>query len=229
MVTEDALKDYFERSRKWERDAYIDVLRSRRIWRLLALTTSALAIAGVGAVAALAPLKSVEPFVIRVDNSTGIVETMSALTDAPGKYDEAISRHFLHTYLRAREGFLFDEAKHNFRVVSLMSSSAEQERFGTEYSGNNPDSPQNRYGRHSVVEVAIKSVSFIADTAGQGSIAQVRYLRTERRDKAVQTSHWIATVSFQYVGSQFSSNDRLVNPLGFIVTEYRTAEEGASN
>ena len=46
-----------------------------------------LAVASVGAVAALAPLKTVEPFVIRVDSATGIVDTVSALRATARRYN----------------------------------------------------------------------------------------------------------------------------------------------
>ncbi|NSM55939.1 VirB8/TrbF family protein, partial [Serratia marcescens] len=86
-------------------------------------------VASVGAVAALAPLKTVEPFVIRVDNATGIVETVSALSSTSSRYDEAVTKYFLGRYVRAREGYSYPEAETNFRTISLLSGQGEQARF----------------------------------------------------------------------------------------------------
>lgn len=217
---ESTLKEYFERSRKWEQDGYISALRSARFWRVFALLSSLVSLASVLTISTLLPLKTVEPFLIRVDNSTGIVETMSALKDSPNTYDEAIGRYFIGRYVRSREGFIFDEAAHNYRVVSLMSDADEQDEFARFYNASNPRSPQNLYGRRISVEIKFRSISFINE-----NVAQVRYVREEKIEQSVTRTSWIATMTFQFVTTNISTNDRLVNPLGFIVTEYRTAEE----
>ena len=85
MVRQDDLKTYFEKARRWEQDLLLSAHRSRRVAWVIAAGACALAVASVGAVAALAPLKTVEPFVIRVDNATGIVETVSALTSTSSR------------------------------------------------------------------------------------------------------------------------------------------------
>lgn len=218
---EATLKEYFERSRKWEQDAYITALRSARVWRTVGLLSLGVSLASVLAIVALLPLKTVEPFVVRVDNATGIVETMSALKDAPNTYEEAVGRYFLGKYVQAREGFLFDERAHNYRVVALMSDAEEQGEFARFYNASNPQSPQNQYGRRISVEIKIRSISFIGES---GNVAQVQYIREEKVEQNITRTEWIATMTFQFVTSQISANDRLINPLGFVVTEYRTAE-----
>lgn len=108
----------------------------------VAAAASTLAFVSIGAVTALTPLKTVEPFVIRVDNATGIVDVVSTLKDEPQSYDEAIAKYFLGQYVRAREGYSFVEAPANFRTVSLLSTQAERARFSSLYRGSNPESPQ---------------------------------------------------------------------------------------
>jgi type IV secretion system protein VirB8 len=66
MVRQDDLKTYFENARRWEQDLLLSAHRSRRVAWVIAAGACALAVASVGAVAALAPLKTVEPFVIIV-------------------------------------------------------------------------------------------------------------------------------------------------------------------
>ncbi|MET3560495.1 type IV secretion system protein VirB8 [Bartonella japonica] len=183
---------------------------------LFGLMTIALALA----VVALTPLKTVEPFVIRVDNSTGIVDTVSALKDAPNDYDEAITRYFSSQYVRAREGFQASEAQNNFRLISLLSSPAEQNRFAKWYGGNNPESPQNIY-QNKTATVTVKSISFLSK-----DLIQVRYYKTIRELNGQETiSHWVSILNFSYINAQISTEDRLINPLGFQVSEYRSDPE----
>ena len=148
MVETAELKVYFERARLWEQDLLAQSQRSRRLAWTVAAVASTLAIAAVGAVAALSPLKTVEPFVIRVDNATGIVDAVSALRDEPASYGEAVTRYFLGKYVRAREGFARAEAELNFHTVSLLSDAAEQQRFAAFFRGSNAESPQVRLRPH---------------------------------------------------------------------------------
>src|SRR4051812_18284661 len=94
MVEAGDLKSYFANARTWEQDRLLAADRSRRIAWVTAGVASLLAVVSVGAVAALTPLKTVEPFVIRVDSATGIVDVVNAFDNAREIYDEAVTRYF---------------------------------------------------------------------------------------------------------------------------------------
>src|SRR3954467_4884333 len=130
------------------------------------------------------------------------------------------ARYFAVRYVRAREGFQFAEAKDNFQEVSLLSAAPEQQRFAAVYRGPNPESPQQLYGRSAVARITIKSISAI-----NKNVVSVRYLREVRRGEEVKATHWISTLTYAYAKSPASMGDRLVNPLGFTVSEYRSDPE----
>lgn len=221
MVETGDLKAYFERARLWEQDLLSHAQRSKRLAWAVAGVASVLAIAAVGAVAALSPLKTVEPFVVRVDNATGIVDAVSALRDGPTTYGDAVTRYFLGKYVRAREGYARAEAETNFRTVSLLSDGPEQGRFAAFFKGSNAESPQVAYGRAGVAEVRIKTISLLGPNLGS-----VRFLRETRRGDEVKTSHWIATITFEVrPDASIATSDRLVNPVGFLVSEYHADPE----
>lgn len=220
MIPKDDLKSYFDKARRFDQDRVIQVERSARIAWTVAIVASVLACASVFAVAGLTPLKTVEPFVVRVDNSTGIVDVVSALTAAADSYDEAVTKYFAAKYVRAREGYVWSEAEENFRTIALLSTQPEQARFATLYRGSNPDSPQNTYGRGATARINIVSISLI-----NPKVVSVRYMRTVTRGEEARTTHWVASLTFSYVNAPMSSTDRLVNPLGFAVSEYRADPE----
>ncbi len=220
MVTTDSLKEYFDKARRFDQDRMVSAERSKRLAWFVASVASVLACVSVAAVAALTPLKTVEPFVIRVDNSTGIVDVVSAMASSAGSYDEEVTKYFAARYVRAREGYVSSEAEENFRIASLMSNAAEQQRFAAAYRGGNPESPQNVYGRSATSRIAIKSISQI-----NSNVVSVRYTRTITRGEDVRTTHWVATITYSYANALISSSDRLVNPLGFVVSEYRADPE----
>src|SRR3546814_2704234 len=70
-IPKDELKAYFEEAASWERDKLAAAERSKKLAWVVAGVAGALATAGVVAVAALTPLKTVEPYVITVDRNTG--------------------------------------------------------------------------------------------------------------------------------------------------------------
>ncbi|MGH6970945.1 MAG: VirB8/TrbF family protein, partial [Caulobacteraceae bacterium] len=89
MKAEADLKGYFAEAKSWNADQIRSAERSRRLAWGVAACAGIVATVAVGAVAALAPLKSVEPFVVRVDRSTGAVDVMTALrSEKPLTYDE---------------------------------------------------------------------------------------------------------------------------------------------
>ena len=224
MVEAGELKAYFDRARLWEQDLLSSAQRSKRLAWTVAAVSCGLTIVSVGAVAALAPLKTVEPFVIRVDNATGIVDVVSALREGPASYGEAVTRYFLGKYVRAREGYARPEAEANFRTVSLLSDGPEQARFAAYFRGSNPDSPQVAHGRSGTAEVRIKTISLLGP-----NLASVRFLRETRKGEETRTTHWIATITFEVrPDAKVSTSDRLVNPIGFLVSEYRADPGGAA-
>lgn len=221
-VRSDDLDRYFREARRWDEDRLASALRSRRLAWAVAGIAGGLCIAAVGAVALLAPLKTVEPFVVRVDRASGAVDVMRGLSDDPGpvRYEEAISKYFLAQYVRSREGYLDPAAEDAFRVVALMSTPSEQRRWADLYRGSNPESPQNLYGADGEAAVSVRAISFIGD-----DVANVRFRRTVRMAQQTLETDWIATLAFTYTRAPMSEADRLRNPLGFQVVSYRADPE----
>jgi type IV secretion system protein VirB8 len=208
---------YLQETRTWETDKLRESEKSRRVaWRI-ASVASATTLAMSVAIAAMLPLKTVEPYVIRVDNSTGIVDVVEALTDGKTNYDEAMNKYFTQWYVRYREGYSKDLAENYYNNVGLMSSSQEQQKYFQFFNPKNPQSPLNIYGPYAKVKIRIKSTSFISPT-----VALVRYTKEiERGLDRPQVSHWAATLSFKYTKAPMAEKDREINPLGFQVMEYR--------
>lgn len=222
MIMDEAeLKQYFKEARSFDYDLRVRSDRSCRLAWIFAGISSVLAIAACSAVAMLVPLKTVEPFVIRVDSATGVPEVMTALSDGKEHYEEAVSKYFLARYVRAREGYSFAMREAIFREVQLLSSRQEQVEFGTYYNASNSGSPQFIHGKHGTADIAIRSIAFIGD-----NLAQVRFSKmVTERDQRIRTL-WVSTVHFKFRSDAIiSDKDRLINPLGFVVTGYRSDPE----
>jgi type IV secretion system protein VirB8 len=215
------LDAYFREAKSWDQDRLASALRSRRFAWIIAGVASTVAFGACAAVAALAPLKSVTPFVVRVNDTTGSVEVMSALSgDKPTSYDEAVDKYFLAQYVRAREGWIAPAAEENFRFVATLSTPEEQERWAAIYRPTNTASPQTLWGDAGVADIAVRNIAFVNDR-----VANIRFHRTVRLPTEVAETDWIATVTFTYTAAPMAEADRLRNPLGFQVEGYRVDPE----
>jgi type IV secretion system protein VirB8 len=217
-VTPKDLEAYFERSRTYDGERVRAAARLQKVAWSITGVSSAAAIASLTAVIGMLPLRTVEVHVFRVDTATGVVDLVSPLKGTQ-TYDEAITKYWSAHYVRMREGFMLDEAPHAFRTVTLMSGEREQQRFAEFYGPRNPQSPQILY-RDGRAIVTIKSITFPTRT-----LALVRFARTVTRGGQKSESHGVATLGFEYVAAPMAESDRSINPLGFIVNEYRLDPE----
>ena len=170
-----------------------------------------------------APLKSVEPYVIRVDRQTGGVDVVTRLSNTRGiTADEAVNKYFLSDYVRQREAWNPAAAQEMQRRVMALSIPQEQEKFAASRRPTNPNAPVAIYQGGEVVSAAVKNITFI-----NNRVAQVRFVRTVMRpgNAPDETSHWTATINFKYVDRPTTEAGRLDNPLGFQVVSYRADPE----
>lgn len=217
VTDSDDLKAYFAEAASWDHDRLIASNRSRRLAWIVASVASGLAITGVVAVAMLAPLKTVAPYVITVDKATGASEITSPMSrDTPATYNEAVTKYFLADYVRNREGWIPQARQEFFEGVLAMSSRDEQARWTAFYAKDNPKSPQSVFTDLDTVFIAIKSVTFVSK-----NVAQVRFTKTLQRGGSSTDTPAIATVTFDTTDTPTTEQQRFKNPLGLEVQSYR--------
>ena len=214
-------KTHIAMARTFDQERSLAAERSKRLaWTVAGASCALSSVLGLS-LALMGQLKTVEPYVVQVEKGTGVVEVVSAIR-GPQTYDEAVTRSFLRQYVQGREGYVQVEREVNFRTVMVMSAEAEGNRFAAIYRGSNPGSPQVVYGDQAMARVAVRSMTPLADKT-----FQVRFVRTVTRGQQVERQNWLATVTFQFIQSPMSDADRLINPLGFQVLEYRLDPEAS--
>lgn len=215
---------YFSEASSWDRDRALEAGRQKRVAYLAGAGGIAL---GVIALAwhITSPLKSVEPYVIRVNQTTGEVDVVSAVKNTKEiTGNEAVSKYFLSQYVRQRESWVAAAATEMFDAAAAMSTPAEQQKMAAERRPENPNSPVNRFRSGETVGVIVRQVTFVNDR-----VAIVRFTRSVRSLGVAgdQLSSWAATINFKYVEKPETEADRLRNPLGFQVISYRADPEVA--
>lgn len=222
IKTKSDLDKYFADAKDWDFDRAREANKQKRIAYLVGAGGVAFGLAMLAWHVA-APLRSVEPYVIRVDRQTGGVDVVTRLTNTRDiTVDETVNKFFLSEYVREREGWVPAASREMYRRVVALSVPQEQEKFAGLRRQTNPNAPMNAYKGGEIVSATARNITFI-----NPRVAQVRFIRTVIRPGNVptETSNWIATINFKYVDRPTTEAGRLDNPLGFQVVSYRADPE----
>ena len=220
MNSEQALESYFREAASWDADRTAQAVRhARNAWYVAWAGWLCAGMSGASLLL-LMPLKRVEPFVVRVDNSTGIVDVVPAYT-GQGALDEAVTRYFLVHYITVCERFNFATAESDYEECGAFHSARRNQAWYALWSPTNPASPLNVHKDGSSVRVQVESVSFFRRASGVADLAQVRYLKAQRQAQGEdeRASHWIATIQYAYVAPAVDPKVRRWNPLGFKIID----------
>ena len=226
MITAPASLEYFHEARSWDADRAAQFRRSARTAWWAAGAGWLCAVASALALAMLMPLKRVEPFVVRVDNSTGIVDVVPVYAGRATP-EEAVTRYFLMHYLTVCERFNFATAESDYEECSAFHSAQRNQAWFALWAATNPASPLNVHRDGSTVRVQVNSVSFFTRASGLSDLAQVRYVRAARQGTGSEESstHWIASVQYAYADPAKDPKTRRWNPLGFKIVDFRSEPE----
>ena len=177
----------------------------------------------VAAIVGLTPLKEVQPFLVRVDNNTGVTDLVTTLKTKEETYGEVMDKYWLSQYVKYREGYNWYTVQSTYDASMLLSSPAIQgeiSKFMTSAAA-----PYKIFGDSTTIDVKILAVTWVGNTA------QVRFERTIKKVNPTETDkpivqRMIATIGYHYFNSPQKEADRLVNPLGLQVLSYRVDQEG---
>lgn len=221
-----------EANRAWELDRALMLQRSeRRGWivggiGILVAVLSALAVLAHGA------LHQVVGIPIVVDKTTGettIQQRLSVETIPPM---EALDKHNLSVFVRAREGYSWWFLQRDFDQVSRMAIPTVFADYNRQFEGQ--EALQKKLAgaeewRINVIGVRLAPSGRRAN-AGIASISYEKVVHlTDRNIPDVTTRH-VASVVYEYQPKVLAKEkDRNENPLGFVVTAYRSDPEIASS
>jgi type IV secretion system protein VirB8 len=218
------LAEYFREAMTWDADRLAQAQRSSRLaWRVAGAGWIC-AVATAFCLVVLVPLKRVDPFVVRVDSSTGIVDVVPVYTGKAG-LEQTVTRYFLTHYVSVCERFNFATAESDYEECGAFHAAQRNQAWYALWNPNNPASPLNVHKDGSTVRVQVEAVSFFQRASGVADLAQVRYLKAERQGAGADehVTHWIATIQYVYAAPSKDPRVRRWNPLGFKVVEL-TAE-----
>ncbi|EAH8734359.1 type IV secretion system protein [Campylobacter coli] len=195
---------------------------NKRAW-LIAFVSIFIAIISIVAVVLLTPLKTIEPYVIRVDNTTGMVDILTMLDEKEISSNEALDKYFISQYVKAREGYYYELLNQDYLLTQLMSSEKVANEYRAWYEGENARDQILKNSNE--VNVQILSIVLGNSNGIKTSTIRAKIITKNLNTRGLSESTKVITLSYDYILAKASEENRILNPLGFKVTNYRIDEE----
>lgn len=227
-ATGNAIDNAIPANRSWELDRTLLLQRSeRRAW-LTATAGMALGLIGMAAVFVQGPLRRIVEIPIVVDRVTGEATIQQRLSVETIPALEALDKHNLATFVRAREGYSWMFLQRDFEQVARMAVPAVFAGYNRQFEGDS--ALQKKLGASEEWRIQVVGVRLSAagrsGNRGEATVTYDKIVRlTDRNLPEVSTRH-VASIVFEYQPQVLAKErDRLDNPFGFVVTAYRSDPE----
>lgn len=225
---EAAATDPLDANRAWEIDRTSMLERSeRRAW-WVASAGLLLGAIGIAAVFVQGPLRRVIEIPIVVDRVAGEATIQQRLSVETVPPMEALDKHNLATFVRAREGYNWMFLQRDFDQVARMAVPAVFADYNRQFEGDG--ALQKKLGPNEDWRIHIVGVRLAASgrsgNRGEATVTYDKVVRQTDRNLPEVTTRHVASVVYQYQPHALAKEgDRLENPFGFVVTAYRSDPE----
>ncbi|OOF77864.1 conjugal transfer protein TraG [Rodentibacter caecimuris] len=222
-IINERAKEHFNQKQSFEKDRVSFYKTLSKISFGVGGIGALIGLAGVVAVAGLTPLKSTEPYVIRVDNNTGFTDIVKPISNSSQTtYGEELDKYWLSKFVIERESYDWQLVQNSYNAVELMTTP----QVFNEYKAyiTSKVSPVNLLKQNKKIKVRVLSISFI-NGVGQVRFSKQVLTASGDPDSVIPTTYWLASIPFDYKHEIKLEQQRLINPLGFQALSYRADPE----
>lgn len=207
--------------KNWYEERFDKIIVQRNILFIILLILLILAIVALISVAAIINSRQFDPFVIQIDETTGMAKVVNPTSSEVLDGDEALAKYFIKKYVIARETYNpVDFDKEARKIIRLLSATAIYWNY-IGYIKNKEVDPTIIYGQKNTTFLLVKSWT---------KLDKKRYIlrfsiNETAGDKKVFNK--IAVVDFNYVPMELTEAERDINPIGFQVKGYRVDDDNS--
>lgn len=212
---------------EWDLDRRAMQSRSeQRAW-LVAGGAIVLAILGLG-VGLYGSMKPVPaPGVIVVGELTGQTAWVGQITKGSVPQVLTMDQKNAADFVRAYEGYTFGLLQRDYNQVARMSTPAIWEPYASKYRV--PNAMQDKVGRTQEHVITVINVRMSTTTdpgrTGEAIVTFDKEIKSTQGNPSIK-GRYVATVRYEYEpGAMKSDADRIENPFGFLVLNYRVDAE----
>lgn len=221
QATQEESQGSIKQIRNWYEERCQNVTVQRNLLFVLLLILLCLCIISVAAVGYVVNIKRFDPFVIQIDDTTGMAKIVNPLNSSVLMGNDSLAQYFIKRYVSARETYNpVDFDTEAMKTVRLLSSSSVYWSYRNSLK-NNEINPTIKYGQKNTTFLLVKSWSKLADKK-----FMLRFSINETAG-ARKVFNKIAIVEFDYLPMELTDSDRDTNPIGFQVTGYRVDDDNS--
>ena len=208
--------------RSWYSNRYQLILVQKKLLSLFSIFAIGTVVVAVIFVKQFTESKSFEPYVIELENKTGVMTIVDNLNSTTLIADESVKRSYIFTFLNVAEGYNYVTFNEDRRKLVILTTSAVYRQLYSKYSVRDENSIVNSLKNRGSLTIKIKSIIFNTPT-----IATVRFVINNDRPTKLYPAeaHKIAEIQFKLTDMELNANDRYLNPLGFQVTKYTVGDD----
>ncbi len=201
-----------EKSKSWYFNRYQVVSVQRNILLIFSIFAMIAVTVCVVFVKSVTASKSLEPYVIEIEEKTGIPVVVDQQTVQQYSGNQMMIRYFLNQFIQSASAYNSRTYKLDSLRVRLLSTA------GVFSDYNRRIRPRDLTGTD--IQVRIKSIQFPGkDTA------QVRILRVVSTKNDTKSFNEVINIDYRFADLNLNSEERMINPLGFQVGRYLITEE----
>jgi type IV secretion system protein VirB8 len=210
--------------RSWYSNRYQLVLIQKKLLSLFSLLSMTAVVVAIIFVKKFTESKSFEPYVVEMEEKTGLLSVVQNIDSTFLTADESIKKFYINLFLTSVEGYNYATFQQDMRKMLLLSNSSVLKSIMPKHSQKSENSTVNLLGRSKSLVVKIKSIVFLTPTS-----VSVRFVvfcdDPPSKGPFTKEMHKIANMEFAFVNLTLSQEDRFLNPLGFRVTKYSVGDD----
>jgi len=221
-------EESFGANQAWELDRVFLLEQSeRRAW-YVAIAGLVLGLIGIAAVFVQGPLRRVVEIPIVVDRVTGETTIQQRLGVETIPPQEALDKHNLATFVRARESYSWMFLQRDFDQVARMAVPTVFGDYGRQFEGE--AALHKRIAAAEEWRIVIVGVRLAAagrsGNRGEATVTYDKVVHLTDRNLPDTTTRHVASIVYRYQPKVLAKErDRIENPFGFVVTAYRSDPE----
>lgn len=201
--------------KSWYSNRYQIVMVQRNVLLLFTLVSMFSVAIAVIFVKNVMSSKSIEPYIVEVEEKSGIATIVNQLTTENFTQDQAIRKYFINEFIHAASGYDPKTYKKDTDKVRLFSTPGIYADFRNRINAR-------ELGADSIIDVRVKSVQPLDNNTVQIRLAR----QITKKETNTQTKDEVITMGFYFSPQMhLTMEERLINPLGFQVNKYMIAEE----
>jgi len=202
------------RVKSWYSNRYQIVVVQRNILFLLALISMISVSVAVIFVKDRLGSKSLEPYVIEVEEKSGIATTVDQLTQQRFTANETLRKYFISQFVTAASGYNHKTYVQDATKVRLLSIPRVYKEFRNRIR-------RRDFGESTRITTRIKSIQFPKPNTAAIRIST----KKEFLDRKPEEKDELITMTYYFTNIELTMEQRMVNPLGFQVRQYLVTEE----